>query len=126
MSTTNFSRGGTQTKTTEELLCSPSLVGGLQSASVTFAAVDILLSITTFLGNSLILVALNKLKNLPFTHRPNSFIVVWQQLTCWLVLLLSLSVLLIGCRWFTNIGVFVVTQGMQPTSQAQYYVEFLC
>ena len=65
-------------------------------------------------------------KNLPSTHRPNSCIVVWQQLTCWLVLLLSLSVLLIGCRWFTNIGVFVVTQGMQPTSQAQYYVEFLC
>ena len=68
MSTTNFSRGGTQTKTTEELLCSPSLVGGLQSASVTFAAVDILLSITTFLGNSLILVALNKESSL---HPPS-------------------------------------------------------
>ena len=60
MSTTNFSRGGTQTTATEELLCSPFLVGGLQSALVSFAAVDILLSITTFLGNSLILVALNK------------------------------------------------------------------
>ena len=68
MSTTNFSRGGTQTKTTEELLCSPSLVGGLQSASVTFAVVDILLSITTFLGNSLILVALNKESSL---HPPS-------------------------------------------------------
>ena len=25
--------------------------------------------------------------------------------------------LLIGCRWFTNIGVFVITQGMQLTLQ---------
>ena len=57
-STTNFTRGGTKTKTTEELLCSPSLVGGLQPAS--FASVNILLSIITFLGNSLILVALHK------------------------------------------------------------------
>ncbi|RMX55692.1 hypothetical protein pdam_00022567 [Pocillopora damicornis] len=47
-------------KTFDELLCSPSFVGGLQSASVSFAAVNTLLSITTFLGNSLILVALNK------------------------------------------------------------------
>ena len=58
MSTTNFTRGGTLPKTSEELLCSPSLVGGLQPAS--FASVNILLSITTFLGNSLILVALHK------------------------------------------------------------------
>ena len=58
MSTAKFSRGGTPTKTIEELVCSPSLVGGLQPAS--FATVTILLSITTFLGNSLILVALHK------------------------------------------------------------------
>ena len=58
MSTTNFTRGGTLPKTSEELLCSPSLVGGLQPAS--FASVNILLSITTFLSNSLILVALHK------------------------------------------------------------------
>ena len=58
MSTTKFSRGGTLSKIIEELICSPSLVGGLQPAS--FATVNILLSITTFLGNSLILVALHK------------------------------------------------------------------
>ena len=40
------------------MLCSLYLVGGLQPAS--FASVNILLSITTFLGNSLILVALHK------------------------------------------------------------------
>ena len=32
--TINFSGGGIQTKTIEELLCSPSLEGGHQSASV--------------------------------------------------------------------------------------------
>ena len=60
MSTTNFSKEGTHTKTFHELLCSPSLMGGLQLESVSFSAVLILLSITTFLGNSLILVALHK------------------------------------------------------------------
>ena len=41
-------------------ICSPSLIGGLQSASVYFAVVNIFLSITAFLGNSLTLVALHK------------------------------------------------------------------
>ena len=36
-------------------------------------------------------------RNLPSTDRPNSCTVLWQQLTCWLVLLPSLSMLLIGC-----------------------------
>ena len=49
-------------------------------------------------------------KNLPFTRRPNSCIVVWQQLTCLLVFLASLSWLLIGCSWFKKTGVFVSTQ----------------
>ena len=113
MSTTNFNRGRSHMKSYQELLCSPSLVGEHQKLSNCFAAVDIILSITTFLGNSLIPVALD----LPSTRRPNPSIVVWQELTCWLVLLLSLSVLLIGCWWFTNIGVFVITQGMQLTLQ---------
>ena len=57
MSTTNFTRGETLPKTSK-MLCSLYLVGGLQPAS--FVSVNILLSITTFLGNSLILVALHK------------------------------------------------------------------
>ena len=69
MSTTKFSRGGTLSKIIEELICSPSLVGGLQPAS--FATVNILLSITTFLGNSLILVALNKESSL---HPPSKLL----------------------------------------------------
>ena len=61
MSTTNFSSGRSHTKSYEELLCSPSLVGGLQQQlSICFLAVDILLFITAFAGNSLILVALHK------------------------------------------------------------------
>ena len=41
-------------------------------------------------------------KNLPSIRHPNSFIFVWQQLICWLVLLANLSKQLIGCPWFPN------------------------
>ena len=71
MSIKNLSRSGTQTKTFGELLCSPSLEGGLQQESVSFAAVNIFLSITTFLGNSLILVALHKESSL---HPPSKLL----------------------------------------------------
>ena len=70
-STTNFTRGGSKTKTFEGLQCSPSLIGGLQSASVFFAAVNIFLAITAFLGNSLILVALHKESSL---HPPSKLL----------------------------------------------------
>ena len=60
MSTTNFTRGGTKTKIFQELRCYPSLIGGLQSVLGFFAAVNIFLAITAFLGNSLILFALHK------------------------------------------------------------------
>ena len=56
----NFTRSGTQLKTFEELLCSSSLMGGLQKASLSFAAVNIFFSITAFVGNSFILIALHK------------------------------------------------------------------
>ena len=124
MSITNLSRSGTQTKTFRELLCSPSLVDGLQQESVSFAAVNIFLS-QHFLG--ILLFFLPFIKNLPFTRRPNSCIVVCQQLICWLVLLLSLSMSFVGCLWFSlKPGAFVITQGKQPTLQGQHYVEFLC
>ena len=61
MSTTNFSSGTSRTESFKELLCSSSLLGGLQQQlSICFLAVDILLFITAFAGNSLILVALHK------------------------------------------------------------------
>ena len=83
-------------------------LGGLQSASVTFAAVDILLSITTFLGNSLILVALNKESSL---HPP--------------------SKLFYRCLATTDLLVGLVAQPLRVTYwmsvvHEQYYVEFLC
>ena len=68
MSTANFSTGRTQTKTFEELLRSPSLVSRLQQESLSFAALNILLSITAFAGNSLIPIALNKESSL---HPPS-------------------------------------------------------
>ena len=106
MSTTNFSSGRSHTKSFKELQCSPSLMSGLQQQlSICFLAVDILLCIAAFAGNSLILVALYKESSL----HPNSSIVVWQQLICWLVLLTTLSVLYIGCPCFKNTGAFVDT-----------------
>ena len=68
MSTTNFTRGVTLTKT-----CFPSspLVGGPPPNVVSYAAVNLLLSITAFLGNSLILVALHKESSL---HRPSKLL----------------------------------------------------
>ena len=71
-STTNLTRGGMQTNTLD-LICSPSspLVDWPQSKIVSFVAVNILLSITTFLENLLILVALHKESSL---HRPSKLL----------------------------------------------------
>ena len=60
MSTTTFTRGGTQIKTFVELLCTPSFASGLHQRFTFFSPVYILLSITPFVTNSLILVALHK------------------------------------------------------------------
>ena len=87
MSTTNFSSGRSHTKSFYELLCSPSLVGGLQQQSICFLAVDILLSITAFAGNSLILVALHKESSL---HPPSKLLYCCLATTDLLVGLVSL------------------------------------
>ena len=75
-----------------------------------------------FLGIPLSLLPFTK--NLPSIRHPNSCIVVWQQLICWLVLLTSLSMLPTGCPWFTNTGVFVDTQRTQSSYQAMHYCNF--
>ena len=67
----NFTRRGTQMKTLEELLCSSSLMGGLQKASLSFAAVNIFFSITAFVGNFFILIALHKESSL---HPPSKLL----------------------------------------------------
>ena len=72
----------------------------------------------------LILVALNKETSI--IHHRNSYIVVWQQLICWLVLLPSILLLLIEYPWFTNARVFVDMQGTRPSYQAMHYVPCLC
>ena len=52
MSTAKFTSGGTQTKTFQELLCTPSFGGGLHEILTFFSTVRILLSITAFLMNN--------------------------------------------------------------------------
>ena len=68
MARTNFTGSGYRTERYRELVCSPTLVGGLQQYSISFSAVNILLSLTAFLGNALILVALHKESSL---HPPS-------------------------------------------------------
>ena len=71
ITTTNSTEGGTQTETYEVSLCSSSLLVGLQQQSIYFSVVNIFLSITAFLGNFLILVALNKESSL---HSPSKLL----------------------------------------------------
>ena len=71
METTNLTGNETQAKTFQELLCSPALGGALKQLAIFSSAVNILLSITTFLGNSLILVALHKESSL---HPPSKLL----------------------------------------------------
>ena len=63
--------GGKKTKAYEVLPCSPSSVVGLQQQSIYFAAVNIFLAITAFVGNFLILVALNMESSL---HPPSKLL----------------------------------------------------
>ena len=60
MARNNLTEGGVQMETYQELLCSPSSVGGFQKQSIHLALVNVILSLTAILGNSLILVALRK------------------------------------------------------------------
>ena len=71
MPTTNLATFERQTKKFEDLVCSPSLAGGLQQQSIYFTAVHILLSPMAFLGNFLILAALHKVSSL---HRPSKLL----------------------------------------------------
>ena len=71
IATTNSTEGGTQTETYEVSRCSSSLLVGLQQQSIYFSVVNIFLSITAFLGNFLILVALNKESSL---HPPSKLL----------------------------------------------------
>ena len=71
MATTNLTGSGTHTKTYEEMLCLPTLVGGLQQYSIYLSAVHIFLSVTAFLGNALMLVALHKESSL---HPPSKLL----------------------------------------------------
>ena len=71
MAITNLTGSGTHTKTFDESLCSPLWLGDFKQQSISFSVVNILLSITATLGNSLILVALHKESSL---HPPSKLL----------------------------------------------------
>ena len=67
----NFTGDGIQMKTLEELVCSSTLTSGSQQPSIHLAVLNIFLSLTAILGNSLILVALRKESSL---HPPSKLL----------------------------------------------------
>ena len=60
IATTNSPERGTQAITYQKLLCSPTFASGLQQIPIYFCAANILISLAVFIGNFLILVALNE------------------------------------------------------------------
>lgn len=86
MAANNLTGERTQTKTFQELRCSPSLAGGLQQQSIYIATVNIFLSVTALIGNSLVLVALRKESSL---HPPSKVLYLCLATTDLLVGLLS-------------------------------------
>ena len=71
MAMTNLTEGGSQTGTFENLYCSPTLTTGIRQELVYLTAVTISLSLTAFLGNALILIALQKESSL---HPPSKLL----------------------------------------------------
>ena len=71
MTATKSTGDGTHMKTLEELVCSSSLAGQLQQYSLLLSAVNIFFSLTAFLGNSLIFVALHKISSI---HAPSKLL----------------------------------------------------
>ena len=71
METTNITGNGTHTQAFDIFLCSPVWEVEFKQHSISFSAVNILLSITAILGNSLILVALHKESSL---HPPSKLL----------------------------------------------------
>ena len=70
MTAPNFTGDGQQ-ETFEDLLCSPDLTVGLHGHLTFLSVLNSFLSVTTFLGNSLILIALHKETSL---HPPSKFL----------------------------------------------------
>ena len=71
METTNITGNGTHTQAFDILLCSPVWEVEFKQHYISFSAVNIFLSITAILGNSLILVALHKESSL---HPPSKLL----------------------------------------------------
>ena len=71
MAMANLTESGSETRTFENLYCSPTLTTGIRQELVYLTTVTIFLSLTAFLGNALILVALQKESSL---HPPSKLL----------------------------------------------------
>ena len=73
MALTNFTEDEKYQKTSVELFCSPELISGVDGELIFLSALNIFLSISAFLGNTLILFALHKETSL---HPPSKVCIV--------------------------------------------------
>ena len=71
MAITNFTGGGNQTETFAQFLCSAGVKEGIHQHLIYISVINIFLSITAFLGNTLILVTLRKESSL---HPPSKLL----------------------------------------------------
>ena len=91
--------GNGEQKTVEELLCSTELPDGLHGQLTFIAVFNAFLSVTAFLGNTLILIALHKESSL---HPPSKLLLRCLATT-------DLSLLPNRCLWSMNSRIFVST-----------------
>ena len=98
MSTIN-STGERPQKTFEQLFCAAKFTQGIQSQLIVFSAVNMFFSITAFLGNSLILVALHKKTSL---HPPSKLLYRNLAITDVCVGIIAQPLLVIWCMSVIN------------------------
>ena len=114
MARKNFS-GDENHKSYQELFCSAELVGGVYNQLIILSVLNIFLSITAFLENTLILVALHKERSL---HPPSKLLSRSLAITdlCVGITVEPFQVsLLLSIVYITNHGVFVALHILQLT-----------
>ena len=109
MATTNIMRGGTHTQNMKD--CHAPRFGWVSLNNSPFHSMQSTFSSPSQQLLGILLFLLPFIRNLPSIRHPNSCIIVWKPLICWLVFLPSLSLLPTGCPWFTSTEVLSIRKG---------------
>ena len=109
MATTNIMRDGTHTQNMKD--CHAPRFGWVSLNNSPFHSMQSTFSSPSQQLLGILLFLLPFIRNLPSIRHPNSCIIVWKPLICWLVFLPSLSLLPTGCPWFTSTEVLSIRKG---------------